>query len=265
MNKVNAEGTANVVNAALDAGPSRPKLLHISSIAAIGRHPGRRELDETCTWEDSPLNTDYAISKQLAEREAFRGAAEGLDVVVVNPAMVMGAGFWDRGTAALFGKVDRGLHFYTRGSNGIVDVRDVAEAAVLLMERAAEVGAYGQRYILSGENMDFKTFFGIMAEALDRKPPRFEAGPLLLGSAWRWEWIKSRVTGAEPVLTRQSAKIASEPFLFSNRLIRETIGYSFRPIEQTLRDTAALYLASKAEGVPVGTLPINTIEVDAHA
>ena len=132
MTRVNVEGTANVVNLCLDSGVK--KLVHVSSVAAIGRVAGKKEVVETNRWERSPANSHYAITKFQAEAEAWRGLAEGLDVAIVNPSIIVGAGFWDEGSIRFFQQIDRGLRFCPPGGSGFVDVRDVARFMVNLMD-----------------------------------------------------------------------------------------------------------------------------------
>jgi len=131
MMKVNIEGTANIVNICLSLNIRR--LLHVSSIAALGREADTPHVNEAAKWSDSPLNSNYAISKFKAECEVWRGMAEGLDVVVVNPSVIVGSGYWEKGSSALFKTIGKGMKYYPAGGTGFVDVRDVARASIGLM------------------------------------------------------------------------------------------------------------------------------------
>ena len=97
MMKVNVEGTANVVNLALEAGIK--KMLYVSSIAALGKTEKTLWVDEQADWIPSKSNSQYSISKYLSEMEVWRGMAEGLRAAIVNPSVILGSGFWDAGTA----------------------------------------------------------------------------------------------------------------------------------------------------------------------
>ncbi|MBK7440418.1 MAG: NAD-dependent epimerase/dehydratase family protein [Bacteroidetes bacterium] len=122
--QVNVEGTANVVNLALDNNIK--KLVHISSIAALGRTGKKDEIvTEATPWDRKNLTSDYSISKFLAEREVWRAMAEGLNAVIVNPSIIVGAGNWDSGSCKLFTTIYNGFKYYTNGVTGYVDVRDV--------------------------------------------------------------------------------------------------------------------------------------------
>jgi nucleoside-diphosphate-sugar epimerase len=147
MMQINVEGTANMVNYALDAGVQQ--FIHVSSIAAIGRSATRRHLSEVSKWETSSYNSQYAISKYLAEQEVWRAAAEGLSVSIVNPSVILGSGFWGENTSMFFQRIDNGLRFYPTGATGFVDVEDVATFILLLLES----GKTSERYLLNGENL----------------------------------------------------------------------------------------------------------------
>lgn len=146
MMQVNAVGTANVVDAALHCGVK--KLVHISSVAAFCRPKGVALIDEHLDIKDSKDNFNYFRSKFYGEREAWRGLAEGLDVVVLCPSTILGGGFWDMEPNKLFAQIHRGYPFYTTGVNGFVDVRDVADVALLVLDK----GISGEKFIVSSEN-----------------------------------------------------------------------------------------------------------------
>ncbi|MDQ3099891.1 MAG: NAD-dependent epimerase/dehydratase family protein, partial [Bacteroidota bacterium] len=131
--KVNAGGTANVVNAALLQGIHR--LCHVSSTAAIGQAAPSIERDETIPWSGDRSTSSYAASKYESELEVYRGIAEGLDAVIVNPCVIIGPGAAGRSTMTLIEKMKKGTRFYPPGSNSVVDARDVATCMRMLMER----------------------------------------------------------------------------------------------------------------------------------
>lgn len=241
----NAEGTANVVNAALHAGV--PRLVHVSSTAAVGRKPDAEpdeRIDETWPWEWNAAATDYALSKHLAEREAWRGAAEGLDLLVVNPGTILGGGFWDRGTAAFFPRVDAGLRWWTDGGTGFVDVRDAARMTLRLLEREA----FGERYLLVGENMAWRELFARVADALGVPRPSRRAGPVLLGLLARLEAWRARFGGPPPQLSPASARLLGRFHRYDGGKAARSSGLDYRPLAETIRETAALYRATAPAG-----------------
>ena len=249
MMQVNVEGTANVVNLALDFGVK--KLVHVSSIAALGRTKERPELDEHSKWAASKRNTQYAISKYMSEQEAWRGHFEGLPTAIVNPAIVLGSGFWDTGSARFFRQVDAGLPFWPTGCSGFVDVRDVARFMLLLLEG----DTVGERFILNAQNMAYRDFFSMMAHDLGKKPPSIRVAPWLGEVAWRVEWMKEKLLGMAPIVTKESARSSVSQFRYANQKSLTVPGFAYRPVEETVRETAAQFLTSKAAGAKAGVLP----------
>ncbi len=250
MMRVNVEGTANMVNFALDAGVQH--FVHVSSIAALGRAANRPQLDETCTWVDSPTNTRYAVSKYLSEQEVWRAHAEGLPAVIVNPSMVLGSGFWHVGTGRIFQQIYRGMKLYPMGQNGFVDVRDVAQFIVLMLER----GIQGERYILSAQDVLFRDLFFQIADALGVRRPFIRVTPLLAEIGWRVEWLKSQLLRTDPLLTRDSARASMGRFSYSNKKSLSIGGFTYRPLEQTIRETAVQFLEAARDGFSPRVLPM---------
>lgn len=249
MKKVNAEGTANVVNMALRTGVKR--LLHVSSIAAIGRTKHSENVTEKTKWERSPLNSNYAISKMMAEQEAWRGAAEGLEVVAVNPSVIMGSGRWKDGTGGFFNQVWNGLSFYPIGTTGFVDVRDVARAMILLMN--SEI--VDERYILNGENIAYETFLGWIAESLKKNKPSIKVNKFIQEVAWRLAWLLAKITGKKPFLTKETAHSASNTFFYHNDKFSAAFpDFQFTPIRKTIEETAQQYQKSKVAKTTFATL-----------
>ncbi len=234
--KVNVEGTANVVNLCLSLNIRR--LLHVSSIAAIGREMDEPQVSETSKWSDSALNTNYAVSKFKAECEVWRGMAEGLDMVVVNPSLIVGSGYWDKGTSAIFKTIARGMKYHPAGSTGFVDVRDVARASIALMNSDIS----GERFILNSENMSWRDFMSMTATQLQVPPPKRLIQGLPLEIFWRVEWLRSRLLNTSALLTRETVRNSAHTFYYDNTKIREAIGFKFLPIAATVHETAAQFL-----------------------
>lgn len=235
MMKVNVDGTANLVNMALQCGIS--KFCHCSSVAAIGKPDRGNHIDESLVWKTSAANTWYAISKYGSEREVWRASEEGLNVVIVNPSVVIGPGDPGRSSAQLYQSVKNGLKFYTGGVTGFVDVRDVASAMVRLMESDIS----GERFILSAENLSYKTLFGYFAKYSESRPPRYRAGRFLSEMAWRMEKVRSFITGQKPLITRETARNANTRRYFSHEKIKKAIGFTFRPVESAAENTSRFF------------------------
>ena len=239
MLKVNVEGTENLVNLALEYGIE--KFLHVSSIAALGRTEKSNKVNENSLWENSHLNSDYAISKFKAESEVWRGIQEGLSAVIVNPSLIMGSGFWHQGTNKMFQQIDKGLLFYTKGAGGFVDVRDVAKASIALMESDIS----GERFILNSQNIPYQDLFTMIAKNIKKPAPKILASSWMLNLMWRFDSIKSSVLGVDSKFSKELIRSFETKFDYENNKIVKDLGYEFIPTEQTISQTAIQYLESK--------------------
>jgi dihydroflavonol-4-reductase len=230
--KINIEGTANVVNAALEAGVK--KMVHVSSVAALGRIRENEMINETMNWTEETSNSSYGQSKYLSELEVWRGIGEGLDAVMVNPVIILGAGNWNDGSSKLFQSVYNEFPWYTTGTTGFVDVRDVAKAMIQLMD--SDITA--QRFIVSAENKTYQEVFNIMAKAFNKKPPHKQVTPLIAKIVWRLEAIKSFFTKQDPLITKETAKTAMAKVNFDNsKLLKYLPQFRYRKLEDTITDT----------------------------
>ncbi len=233
MHRTNVEGTAHLVNLALEKGIQR--FVHTSSIAALGRSKTLAHLDEGSKWENSPLNTRYAISKHDAEQEVWRGAAEGLHVAIVNPGMVIGPGYWHENTARFFTQIMNGLRFCPVGASGFVDVRDVAVFLVKLLQSDIT----NERFVLVSENCTYRQFFDAIAQELSVKPPSVTVQPWLAEVAWRVEWLKEKLTGLTPMVTRESARSSVSTFTYGNtKSLAAFPDFRYTPVRETIAYTA---------------------------
>lgn len=239
--KINVEGTANVVNMSLDAGVK--KLLYVSSVAAIGRARENAAVNEECEWEDSKNNSRYSISKFQGEMEVWRGIAEGLDAVIVNPSIILGAGFWDDGSGALLKNAWKEFPYYTGGVNGFVDVHDVVLAMIQLMDS----DIHAERFILSADNWGYQRLFTTMAQALGKKPPHIAAKPWMAEVVWRLEKVKGMMTGKHPLVTKETARTAQMKVNYENTKVLNALpGFQFRPLEDTIKQIAAAFLQERS-------------------
>ncbi|WAC42170.1 NAD-dependent epimerase/dehydratase family protein [Pedobacter sp. SL55] len=227
--KINIEGTANIVNLCLE---NNVRLLHVSSIAALG-YPKKDELiSEKHFWDYDPKAHNYAISKYQGEMEVWRGIAEGLDAIIVNPAVIIGKNAGFSGSGAIFKLVKDGLKFYTDGATGIVDVEDVAKCMILLMESNISE----ERYTLSAENLHYKDFFAQIAQGFGVKPPSKEAKPWMLGIAWRAAKLVSLITRKPAALTKDAARSSFNLSYYTNQKITDTLNFKFKPVNQSIAE-----------------------------
>ena len=238
MSNINIKGTANIVNACLENKVK--KLGHVSSVAAIGRK-GNGDYSEENTWLESNDNSFYAISKNKAENEVWRGVQEGLQSVIINPGIIIGPSTWHRSSTALFKKINSGLSFYPTGLNGFVDVRDVSNSIIELMKSSFS----SERYILVAENLTYESVFNSISKSLNVNPPTYVATPRLMNMVWRIEYLISLVTGKNPKITKETAKTSSQKNFYSNEKIKKQIGYKFNSIENAIENTAKYILEFK--------------------
>lgn len=229
MYKTNVLGTADLVNACLKVGVK--KFMHISSVAAIGRKPDQKFIDENDRWEGTKFDSIYARSKYLQELEVWRGAEEGLSVKIVNPSIILGPGLWgEGGSTATFKYAYDEKGFHPEGTVNFVDVRDVAKAVVKLVESDIE----GERFVLNAGTLRYKDFFGKIATAFGKKPPTKQVKPWMLSLAVAFEWLRSRFTGKEAMITGDSAILSRANFHFKNDKIIKALDFEFTPIEESI-------------------------------
>lgn len=242
MMKVNVEGTANIVNLSIDAGVK--KLVHVSSTAALGRAKVDGVLDESAEWREGKNNSRYGVSKYLAEMEVWRGMAEGLDVAIVNPSIILGAGYWEDSSGMLIKNAWKEFPYYTEGINGFTDVRDVAEAMFRLMESDIE----GERFVVTTDNWKYHDLFKEMAQHLGKKPPHIAVKPWMAEMVWRIEAVKSKLSGKKALLTKETARSAQMKVYYSNKKILKALpGFSFRPLQTAIADMCEAFLEEKRQ------------------
>ena len=234
---VNIDGTTNVVNLCLEHGIK--KLVHVSSISALGRTATGERVSEDKKWEEGKLNSHYGITKHRSEMEVWRGIAEGLNAVIINPSTVIGFGDWHNGSCAIFKNIYKSFPWYTNGVNGFVDVEDVAKTAVLLMES----GINEERFIINNENWEFGKVFNSIADGFGKKHPKWEATAFLSQVAWRLEKVKSLLTGSKPLVTKETATIAlSKTYWQNDKILKALPGFSFTPIAQSIDKNCKKYI-----------------------
>ncbi len=243
MIRNNVEGTANLVNAALENGIK--KFCHVSSVSALGKNENGYPITEETNWIPSKKVSAYSKSKFFSEAEVWRGIEEGLDAVILNPSIVLGPGNWDAGSSGLFKLVWEGLKFYTGGSTGYVDVKDVVKAMVMLMDDWHFDSFKNKRYLLSAENRSFREIFNMIADELNKPRPPFYAGRLMLGFTWRaMSAIQLFVKPARPV-TREVASAAVTKTLFDGSKITALPGFTYLPVTESVKQTSEIFKSDK--------------------
>lgn len=236
MMLVNIEGTKNIVNASLLNQVK--KLIHISSIAAIGRDTKSDIITENTAWVDSKMNTNYAKSKYLSELEVWRGVEEGLDTIILNPSVILGIGNWNKSSSKLFKYIFDEKPFYTKGNINVVDVRDVAIIAV----NAITNDRTNERYIISNTTLTYKELFDALAVRLNKKSPSILVTPFMAAIAWRFEWIKALFTQKEPLVNKETAQQSRSSYVYLNEKVIKHFEHKFLTLDQTLDWSCQNYL-----------------------
>lgn len=240
LRKINIEGTANVVNCALDFGIK--KLCYVSSVAALGDlKDGETVTTEETEWNPEKTHSDYAISKYGAEMEVWRAWQEGLNVVMVNPGIIFGYGFWEQGSGRMFTSVKNGQQFYTKGTCGIVAVEDV----VVIMAQLMEANVTGERFTLVAENMRVEEILGTIAEGMGKKRPAVYATPAMTSFAWRTDWLISKLLSRPRNFTRSMARSAHSAENYSNDKIVTLLNYKFTGMKDYLKNVAGQFTSQQ--------------------
>ncbi|MGB5417800.1 NAD-dependent epimerase/dehydratase family protein [Algibacter sp.] len=229
LRKTNIEGTANIVNFCISNAIE--KLCYVSSIATLGSTFSNDTIDEDTNWNPETDNSVYAITKYGAEMEVWRGTQEGLDAVIVNPGVILGAGIWYYGTGSLFKKARKGLKYFTSGTVGLISVDDVVSIMIELMNSQIK----NERYVLVAENWTYKNFLQSLAHAVGAKPPKKLASVKLLYIAWKLDWLNHKITGKRRQLTKQIAKSLTTEKHHNSSKIKTALNYKFKAIDETIR------------------------------
>mgnify|MGYP000530692229 CR=1 FL=1 len=232
MRKINIHGTAIIVNLSIDA--KIDKICFVGSIASVGDSINGKLIDEECEWNSQEDNSGYSITKFGAEMEIWRASQEEIDIVIVNPGVILGSGFWKSGSSKLFTQIYNGFKFYTEGITGFVGVKDVVNTMILLMNSEIK----NERFILVSENKSFKEVFFSIADAFDKKRPSKKIKPWQTSLFWRVSWLLSKITGKEPLLSKYSARSAHSISKYSSKKIEKILPFQFQKIDEVIKETS---------------------------
>lgn len=237
----NINGTRTVVNAAQNNGVK--KFCHASSIAALGSEKEGDWITEESRRDNNRKTSDYAESKYQSELEVWRAYNEGLDAVIVNPSVIIGAGNWSSGSPALISNISKGFRYFTNGITGYVDVRDVAK--IMIMLTMSNIN--GQRFLVSAENISYKDVLFQIADKLSAKRPDIEVSPLIASVAWRMDFIRSFLLNKPVRITKSTARAAMQKQYYSNRKTKDMLGFEYIPISKSIEDVCAIFLRQKKD------------------
>ena len=236
MRKVNIHGTAIIANLCIDAKVE--KLCYVSSIATIGDDPKKEVATEENEWVGNEKNNGYAITKYGAETEVWRASQEGVAVVIVNPGVILGSGFWFSGSGTMFSQVYKGFSFYSEGVTGFVGVKDVIHCMVGLMESTCK----NERFILVSENKSFKEVLFSIADAFGKKKPSKCVQPWQASLFWRWEWLVSKIMSRKTRMSKYTAKTLHSKTYYSSDKIKKLGINKFESIEEVITSVSDAFL-----------------------
>jgi nucleoside-diphosphate-sugar epimerase len=241
--QTNVTGTANLVDACLEAGVGR--LIHVSSVAAIGQPTDGEQATEKTPWQADQAVSAYARSKRRAELEVYRGIAEGLPAQIINPGLMLGPrGDWSQSSLRLFATAAQGLRFYQRGHTAMVGAQDVARCVALMLGQALPEG---ERYLLVTDTWSGQRMLSAFAAAVGQRPPTIGIpGWLSLSAAWVVETVAT-VLGRRPALSVEAIRSGLSNDRYDGRKAT-TLGFAYTPLEDVIAETARGYLAAHGGG-----------------
>ncbi|MBX0291297.1 NAD-dependent epimerase/dehydratase family protein [Hymenobacter sp. HSC-4F20] len=253
LQQINVEGAANLVDACLE----RPgiRLGFVSSVAALGNGTvadqpagSPMQLDEASKWDLGAEHNAYATSKYLGELEVWRGVSEGLQAIIVNPSVILGPADWDRSSTRLFRYAYNEHYFYTPGRINLVDVRDVVDA---LLRLTLDTTLSGERYVLNGGSLPLRDFLAQAAACFGKRPPSVAVPEWAAETIWRLEHVRSLLTGARPLITKDTARAGRQPTEYRTDKVRRALGLQFRALAETIAWCCAGLRPAEATGPPV--------------
>lgn len=226
--KTNVKGTANVVNLSIARGVK--KLCFVSSVATLSKEAENPIMDESSFWNPDADNNHYAITKYGAEMEVWRGTQEGVPAVIVNPGVILSPSMFGRSSSAIVKQYMNGTRFYTDGTTGFVDVRDVVKVMQNLMQSDIE----NQRYIMVSENISYKDFTAMLDKQLGFDTPAKKVSKTKVLAASAVMKFIGFLIGKKPKLSRDTANALFKQNYYSSKAIQEAIDFKFTPIKETI-------------------------------
>ena len=234
--KTNAEGTANVVNLCIEKRVK--KLCYVSTIGTIGKSVNATVATEENEWNDQHINV-YARSKYRAEMEVWRGSQEGLAVVMVNPGIIIGPGFWEAGTGALFTTAHKGYRWYPPGGTGFVTVHDVVRMMIDLMVSPIK----NERFIAVAKNLSFKEILTQLTAAMGKPQPKKQLKYWQLEIGRLADFLWCTLSGNSRKITKNSIHSMKHRDAYSSAKIEQSINFKFEPLAETIAFSCAQFVA----------------------
>lgn len=239
LRKANTKGTANVVNLCL--ANSVEKLCYTSTIGTIGKSLNDSMASEETEWTEADGNV-YALTKKGAEMEVWRGSQEGLDVVIVNPGIIIGPTDWHEGSGKLFATANKGYNYYPPGGTGFVSVTDVVRMMMQLMDSSIT----NERYIAVAENLSYQEILSVISKALGKNPPKKRLKIWQLKTFRFFDWILCSISGNKRSMTKSTVRSLMNRQIFDNQKIKTDLNFEFDPLSESIEFTANCFLADRS-------------------
>lgn len=225
--KNNIKGTSNLVDACLVSNVAR--FCHVSSIAALGVTEDGSPIDETKEWKSKKSNSAYSIGKFYSELHAWRGFSEGMTGVVLVPSVIIGPENANTGISPLIDLIKKGLKYYPKGSNGFVDVRDVAD---LMIHLTLHTEITNEKFIVNAENITYKKLYEDISSSLNihssRKAMSYKRLCL-------FAFLNNSFTSRKKI-SKALVRLISTNYSYSNNKVRELANFSFKTVEESIKD-----------------------------
>ncbi|NHF58669.1 NAD-dependent epimerase/dehydratase family protein [Flavobacteriaceae bacterium TP-CH-4] len=225
--KINAGGTANIVNLCL--AKRVQKLCYVSSIATMGGSADSAKINEENEFLELHANV-YARSKYQAELEVWRGSQEGLPVVIINPGIIIGPGFWEGGSGTLFAIAKKGYSYYLPGGTGFVGVNDV----VRMLYRLMHSNVTNERYLAVSENRSYREIMTLLQTNLGLEAPTKQLQFWQLGLFRLLDWLWHSISGRGRRLTKNSIHSLRHQESYDNSKIQRDFDFSFEPLNAAI-------------------------------
>ncbi|MGC1514807.1 MAG: NAD-dependent epimerase/dehydratase family protein [Maribacter sp.] len=235
LERVNREGTANMVNLAI--AKKIQKMCFVSTIGTIGRSLNGEAVDEETEWTIHHANP-YAITKHLGEMEVWRGFHENLNMVIVNPGVILGPGFWESGSGTFFKTAAKGYTFHPPGGSGFISVSDVTKIMVHLMDSDIS----GERFIAVTENLSYKEVLAAIATAMGKNRPKYELKSWQLQVGRCLDWIRHIFYGTSRTITKNTIYGLLHPTTFDAAKLKKSIPFQLESIRDTIEKTTAYFI-----------------------
>ncbi len=235
LRKVNIEGTANLVNIALAKNVKR--FCHLSSVATLGSEPLNRPISESSPRNNDKTYTYYAISKYGAEMEVWRASQEGLSVIIVNPAIIIGPGNWHSGSGQLFSRVANEFPFRIPRVSGFIGVEDVVEIMIQLTQSDLK----NERFIAVNNMQSIAELTDQIAKALEVKPAHRPLKKWMVRGIWVLQRTGRLLFNTRQEVTRLSFKMFKEQINYDNSKLLNTIDFQYTPLCESIKKTAQAY------------------------